>query len=131
MHAEGAGLEAEGLPHQAGELRIPGRGEGGGGGKARGLLGGGDAEVVSVPELSAHPVGAVTHDEGWDAGTGDLPGVPLARSGRQGGGLHERKFAGVGDRCGCHGCELPFAPSPIGSLLPLWARHSLTGGVGA
>ena len=83
VDAQSTRFEAESLTHLTSEVRIPGGREGGGRRETGRLLGLGDAEVVGVPELSAHAVGAVAHHEGGHVRGGDRARVPGTRSGQE------------------------------------------------
>ena len=80
VDAEAAGFQPQRLAHVARELGVPGGRERGGRREAGRLFGLGDAQVIGVPELAAHAVRAVAHDEGGDICRGDRAGVPGAGS---------------------------------------------------
>ena len=81
VHAQRPRLAAQRLAHPLGQCGVPRVRDRGRRGEACRLLRGGDTQMVAVPELAPHPVGAVAHHEGGDGGSGNRAGVPLTGSG--------------------------------------------------
>ena len=108
VDAEAARLHTQRLTHLACKLRIPRGGDSGGRRKASRLLGLSDAEVVGVPELAAHAVGSVAHDEGGNACRPDRAGVPGACPRQKSRRLQEGEVTSVRQCCVFHRRELPF-----------------------